>query len=100
MRYGINIFLFLSSGRALNIESEYRKMCQKFQIVRRRIISKGLRLDGRGLDEVRPVFCESGSLPQLHGSSIFSRGDTQVSIISDSFSLQNSVFSMPMHKHI
>ncbi|KAL9668100.1 hypothetical protein QQ045_002475 [Rhodiola kirilowii] len=48
------------------------------QIVRERIISDGLRLDGRRLDEVRPVYCESRYLPQLHGSSIFSRGDTQV----------------------
>ncbi|CAM8954684.1 unnamed protein product [Rhodiola kirilowii] len=48
------------------------------QIVRERIISDGLRLDGRHLDEVRPVYCESRYLPQLHGSSIFSRGDTQV----------------------
>ncbi|KAL9678238.1 hypothetical protein QQ045_016080 [Rhodiola kirilowii] len=48
------------------------------QIVRERIICDGLRLDGRQLDEVRPVYCESRYLPQLHGSSIFSRGDTQV----------------------
>ncbi|KAL9666281.1 hypothetical protein QQ045_000608 [Rhodiola kirilowii] len=48
------------------------------QIVRERIISDGYRLDGRRLDEVRPVYCESRYLPQLHGSSIFSRGDTQV----------------------
>ncbi|ERM98540.1 hypothetical protein AMTR_s00113p00140210, partial [Amborella trichopoda] len=46
--------------------------------VRRRIFEKGLRVDGRSLDEVRPLFCESGSFPALHGSSIFSRGETQV----------------------
>lgn len=48
------------------------------QIVRRRILKDGLRVDGRRLDEVRPVYCEAGNLPALHGSSIFSRGDTQV----------------------
>ncbi|KAK8960926.1 hypothetical protein KSP40_PGU000596 [Platanthera guangdongensis] len=48
------------------------------QIVRKRIIDKGLRLDGRQLDEVRPLHCEVGTYPILHGSSIFSRGDTQV----------------------
>ncbi|KAH7851694.1 hypothetical protein Vadar_015417 [Vaccinium darrowii] len=47
-------------------------------VVRRRIIAEGLRVDGRRLDEVRPLFCEAGNLPQLHGSSLFSRGDTQV----------------------
>lgn len=48
------------------------------KVVRRRIINEGFRVDGRRLDEVRPVFCEAGSFPILHGSSIFSRGDTQV----------------------
>ncbi|XP_004304642.1 PREDICTED: polyribonucleotide nucleotidyltransferase 2, mitochondrial [Fragaria vesca subsp. vesca] len=48
------------------------------KVVRRRIIAEGSRLDGRRLDEVRPVYCESGILPMLHGSSLFSRGDTQV----------------------
>lgn len=48
------------------------------QIVRKRIINKGLRLDGRQLDEVRPLHCEVGTYPILHGSSVFSRGDTQV----------------------
>nr|GMC97313.1 polyribonucleotide nucleotidyltransferase 2, mitochondrial [Ipomoea batatas] len=48
------------------------------EVVRRRIIAEGLRVDGRRLDEVRPLYCESGILPVLHGSSLFSRGDTQV----------------------
>ncbi|KAG8637820.1 hypothetical protein MANES_15G166700v8 [Manihot esculenta] len=48
------------------------------QVVRRRIISEGFRVDGRHLDEVRPLHCEAGNLPILHGSSLFSRGDTQV----------------------
>ncbi|XP_024975425.1 polyribonucleotide nucleotidyltransferase 2, mitochondrial isoform X3 [Cynara cardunculus var. scolymus] len=48
------------------------------QVVRKRIINEGFRLDGRRLDEVRPLYCEAGSLPGLHGSALFSRGDTQV----------------------
>ncbi|XP_074312378.1 polyribonucleotide nucleotidyltransferase 2, mitochondrial [Silene latifolia] len=48
------------------------------QIVRKRILKEGARVDGRHLDEVRPVYCEAGNLPALHGSSLFSRGDTQV----------------------
>ncbi|VFQ89852.1 unnamed protein product [Cuscuta campestris] len=48
------------------------------EVVRRRIVAEGLRVDGRHLDEVRPVYCESGNLAALHGSSLFSRGDTQV----------------------
>ncbi|KZV45682.1 polyribonucleotide nucleotidyltransferase 2, mitochondrial [Dorcoceras hygrometricum] len=48
------------------------------QVVRKRILGEGLRVDGRCLDEVRPLYCEAGNLPVLHGSAIFSRGDTQV----------------------
>ncbi|KAG8384848.1 hypothetical protein BUALT_Bualt04G0161100 [Buddleja alternifolia] len=48
------------------------------KVVRKRIIGEGLRVDGRRLDEVRPLYCEAGNLPVLHGSSIFNRGDTQV----------------------
>eukprot|EP01018_Ginkgo_biloba_P018069 Gb_20425 [translate_table: standard] len=48
------------------------------KVVRKRIFEKGLRVDGRCLNEVRPLFCESGSFPALHGSSVFSRGNTQV----------------------
>lgn len=46
--------------------------------VRERIFEKGLRVDGRSLNEVRPLYCEAGTFPALHGSSIFSRGNTQV----------------------
>ncbi len=45
--------------------------------MRRRILDKGERADGRGLDEVRPITCEVGVLPRTHGSSLFTRGQTQ-----------------------
>lgn len=48
------------------------------EVIRKRIIDEECRLDGRRLDEVRPLYCEAGNLPVLHGSSLFSRGDTQV----------------------
>ncbi|ESQ41423.1 hypothetical protein EUTSA_v10012572mg [Eutrema salsugineum] len=48
------------------------------KVVRSRMISDGFRVDGRHLDEVRPIYCESHYLPGLHGSALFSRGDTQV----------------------
>ncbi|CAH8328166.1 unnamed protein product [Eruca vesicaria subsp. sativa] len=48
------------------------------KIVRSRMISDGFRVDGRHLDEVRPIYCESHLLPALHGSALFSRGETQV----------------------
>jgi polyribonucleotide nucleotidyltransferase len=47
-------------------------------VVRSRIIKQGLRPDGRGLDEIRPIWCEVGISPRAHGSGLFTRGETQV----------------------
>ena len=46
-------------------------------IVRAKIFDKGVRPDGRGLKEVRPIWCEHGVLPRVHGSAVFTRGQTQ-----------------------
>ncbi len=46
-------------------------------IVRAKIFDKGIRPDGRTLKEVRPIWCEHGILPRVHGSAIFTRGQTQ-----------------------
>ncbi|KAL2335714.1 hypothetical protein Fmac_016927 [Flemingia macrophylla] len=48
------------------------------KVVRKRIIAEGYRVDGRQLDDVRPLYCEAGYLSMLHGSALFSRGETQV----------------------
>lgn len=45
--------------------------------VRRAILQEGIRPDGRGLDEIRPISCEVGLLPRAHGSGLFTRGQTQ-----------------------
>ena len=45
--------------------------------MRRQILDKGERADGRKLDEVRPITCEVGVLPRTHGSALFTRGQTQ-----------------------
>ncbi len=46
-------------------------------IVRRLILDENKRLDGRKLEEIRPIWCEVSYLPQAHGSAIFTRGETQ-----------------------
>ncbi|MCM1194793.1 MAG: polyribonucleotide nucleotidyltransferase [Corallococcus sp.] len=46
--------------------------------VRARILNEGIRPDGRGLTEIRPIWCEAGILPRVHGSGVFTRGMTQV----------------------
>jgi polyribonucleotide nucleotidyltransferase len=45
--------------------------------VRGFVLNKKVRTDGRGLEEIRPITCEIGILPRTHGSSLFTRGQTQ-----------------------
>lgn len=45
--------------------------------VRAKILDKGIRPDGRSLTEIRPIWCEHGILPRVHGSAVFTRGQTQ-----------------------
>ena len=54
---------------------------QKF-IVRRWLLDEGKRVDGRGLDEIRPLAAEVGVIPRVHGSALFTRGQTQVLTIT------------------
>ena len=46
--------------------------------VRAKITATGIRPDGRTLTEIRPIWCEHGILPRVHGSAVFTRGQTQV----------------------
>ena len=49
----------------------------EYQEMRRMILEENRRLDGRRTDEIRPIWCEVGYLPRVHGSAIFTRGETQ-----------------------
>jgi len=48
------------------------------EVVRDKIINKGIRPDGRSYEEIRPIWCETSLLPRAHGSAVFTRGQTQV----------------------
>ena len=50
----------------------------KKQIIRDKILIKGLRPDGRGTKDIRPIWTATGILPRVHGSAVFTRGNTQV----------------------
>lgn len=54
---------------------------QKY-VVRRWLLDEGKRVDGRGIDEIRPLSAEVGLLPRVHGSGLFTRGQTQVLTIT------------------
>ncbi len=52
------------------------------EIVRALVLGKGRRVDGRNVDEIRPIECAVGLLPRAHGSALFTRGETQALAIT------------------
>ena len=56
--------------------SKYFSAAQK-EAVRNVVLDEGIRLDGRKTDEIRPIWCDVDYLPSTHGSSVFTRGETQ-----------------------
>jgi polyribonucleotide nucleotidyltransferase len=49
----------------------------KEKVLRDEVLARGVRLDGRKFDEIRPIWIETGVLPRTHGSAVFTRGETQ-----------------------
>jgi polyribonucleotide nucleotidyltransferase len=49
----------------------------EYTILRKNILDKGVRVDGRGTEDIRDITCEIGVLPYPHGSAVFTRGETQ-----------------------
>ena len=49
----------------------------EYQVMRKQVLDKGERVDGRDLDTIRPIAIETGVLPRTHGSALFQRGETQ-----------------------
>ncbi|WP_104019723.1 polyribonucleotide nucleotidyltransferase [Roseovarius nitratireducens] len=51
-------------------------------VLRGDVVKNGNRIDGRRLDEIRPIACETGLLPRTHGSALFTRGETQGLVVT------------------
>ena len=64
------------AGEEKAVKEAVRSLTKK--LVRRRVVEEGLRLDGRGVADLRPISAEVGVLPAAHGSGLFQRGETQV----------------------
>jgi len=62
--------------RGKEINAAIRSLTKK--LVRQRVVNDGLRIDGRGLTDIRPLSAEVGVLPRVHGSALFERGETQI----------------------
>ena len=67
-------------GREKEITGAYRALTKK--VVRQRILTDQVRIDGRGITEIRTLSCEVGVVPRVHGSALFQRGETQILGIS------------------
>jgi polyribonucleotide nucleotidyltransferase len=64
------------TGREREVKAALRSLTK--EVVRRRIVDEGVRIDGRGPRDIRPLSAEVGVVPTAHGSGLFQRGDTQV----------------------
>jgi polyribonucleotide nucleotidyltransferase len=63
-------------GREKEISGAYRALTKK--LVRQRILTDKVRIDGRGVTDIRTLSCEVGVVPRVHGSALFQRGETQI----------------------
>lgn len=64
------------AGRESEIAGAFRSVTKK--VVRQRILRDKVRIDGRGLTDIRPLSAEVDYLPRVHGSALFERGETQI----------------------
>jgi polyribonucleotide nucleotidyltransferase len=63
-------------GREKEVSAAYRSLTKS--LVRQRVISEGVRIDGRGVRDIRTLSAEIDVVPRVHGSSLFERGETQI----------------------
>ena len=78
--------------------SKYYRKAEK-AAVRDLTLNEGLRLDGRKTDEIRPIWCEVDYLPSTHGSSVFTRGETQaLATVTLGTSRDANQIDMPSHE--
>ena len=63
-------------GQEKAVKEAFRSLNKK--LVRKRVVEEGIRIDGRGPRDLRPISSEVGVLPRAHGTGLFQRGETQV----------------------
>ncbi len=69
--------IFEENENYTELDVNYELKNLEKRIVRTDILKNKNRIDGRGLADVRPIMCEVGILPRVHGSALFTRGETQ-----------------------
>ncbi len=79
------------------IKTYYSKV--EKEAVRELTLTEGIRLDGRKTTDIRPIWCEIDYLPSVHGSSIFTRGETQaLATVTLGTSRESNMIDMPTHQ--
>jgi polyribonucleotide nucleotidyltransferase len=63
-------------GQSRQVKSAFKELTKA--IIRQRVVDEGIRMDGRGVADLRPVSAEVGLIPTAHGTGLFQRGETQV----------------------
>src|SRR6476661_1660030 len=86
-------------GREKEIGAAFRSVNK--QVVRERVLRDKIRIDGRGLADIRPLHAEVDVIPRVHGSSLFERGETQILGVTtlDMLKMEQQLDTLSPEKH-
>jgi polyribonucleotide nucleotidyltransferase len=86
-------------GREKEIGAAFRSLTK--QLVRERVLREKVRMDGRGLADIRPLHAEVGVIPRVHGSALFERGETQILGVTtlDMLKMEQQLDTLSPEKH-
>ncbi|HWI43469.1 MAG TPA: polyribonucleotide nucleotidyltransferase [Nocardioides sp.] len=86
-------------GREKEIGAAFRSLNK--QLVRERVLREKVRIDGRGLADIRPLHAEVGVIPRVHGSALFERGETQILGVTtlDMLKMEQQLDTLSPEKH-
>ncbi len=86
-------------GREKEIGAAFRSVSK--QVMRERVLRDKIRMDGRGLADIRPLHAEVGVIPRVHGSALFERGETQILGVTtlDMLKMEQQLDTLSPEKH-
>ena len=86
-------------GREKEIGAAFRSVSK--QVMRERVLRDKVRMDGRGLADIRPLHAEVGVIPRVHGSALFERGETQILGVTtlDMLKMEQQLDTLSPEKH-
>ncbi len=86
-------------GREKEVGAAFRSLTKA--VVRERVLRDKIRIDGRGLADIRPLHAEVGVIPRVHGSSLFERGETQILGVTtlDMLKMEQQLDTLSPEKH-